>query len=186
MPYPSVSDLASYLKQDIDTSTANLALAKTIGMFETRARSHWGTAASAFYDKPIYGSGEIVLPYAPVVAVSLVQIIRYGGNVQTLTVNVDYSRIEQSLYRRSGWGFAGNWPPDEIQVTYTYGYADTTEDVNGAVLESAGSMYMNPDVTTASETIDDYSVRSAPNTGGAMLSTGAAALADWYAGILVG
>jgi hypothetical protein len=187
MPYPSATDLASFLKQDVDTSTATLALAKTIGLFEARARSHWGaTPANGFYDKPISGQGEIILPYAPVVAVSLVQILRFGGSVQTLTLGTDYSRIEQSLYRRTGWGYPYMWPPDEIQVTYTYGYSDTTEDVNGVILESAGAMYMNPDVTTASETIDDYSVRSAPNTGGAALSTAAAALADWYAGVLVG
>lgn len=187
MPYPSVSDLASFLKQDVDTSTANLALTKTIGLFEARAKSHWGpTPANGFYDKPIYGAGEIILPYAPVVAVSLVQIIRFGGSTQTLTANVDYSRIEQSLYRRTGWGYPNRWPPDEIQVTYTYGYPDTTEDVNAVILESAGSSYTNPDISTVSETIDDYSVRTSPTLGGMVLTPSAAALADWYAGVLVG
>lgn len=186
MPYPTVTDLASFLKQDLDTSTANLVLAKTIGLFEARAKSHWGGAANGFYDKPVYGYGEIVLPYAPVIAVSLVQLIRFGGSTQTFVAGTDYSRIEQTLYRRIGWGFPLRWPPDEIQVTYTYGYADTTEDVNAAVLESAGSSYLNPDIATVSETIDDYSVRTSPLVGGTMLTPSAAALADWYAGILVG
>lgn len=186
MAYPVASDLASFLKQDIDTSTANLALAKTIALFEARAKSHWGGSANGFYDKPIYGNAQIDLPYAPVIAVSLVQLIRFGGSTQTLTAGTDYQRIEQTLYRRTGFGWPYFWPPDEIQVTYTYGYATVSEDVNGAILESAGAAYMNPDVTTASESIDDYSVRSMPNTGGMTLSIGAAALADWYAGILVG
>jgi len=187
MPYPTVSDLASFLKQDLDTSTATLAIAKTIGLFEARAKTHWGaTPAAGFYDKPAPGYGEIVLPYAPLVAVSLVQLISFGSSVQTLVVNVDYTRIEQSLYRRVGFGRPGRWPPDELQVTYTYGYPDTTEDVNAAILESAGSSYMNPDISTVSETIDDYSVRTSPNTGGMVLTPSAAALADWYAGTLVG
>jgi hypothetical protein len=179
MPYPTPSDLASFLKQDVDTATATLALAKVTALFEARAKSHWGGTLSTTYSKPGTGCAEIIMPFAPLVAV--VQV-RVKGVV--LTAGTDYTVIEQSLYRRIGWGRWSAFPPDLVEVDYTYGYATVTDDVAGAVLESAGAAYSSPDITVVSESIDDYSVRSAPRTGGMTLSDSAAALADWYAGPL--
>lgn len=185
MPYPTASDLASFLKQDLDTATANLALSTQIQLFETRAHSHWGGTLTTTYDKPGNGCAEIVLPYYPVVSISNVQVIR-NGVTTVYTAGVDYTLIEQSLYRRYGWGNWAAFPPDEVQITYAYGFPTVTADVFGAILDSSGAMYMNPDTSTVSELIDDYQVRFAANTGGARLSQMAMDLADWYHGALVG
>jgi hypothetical protein len=179
--YASASDLASFLKQDVDTATATLALTKATALFDQRSKSHWGGTVSTTYSKPGSGCAEIIMPFAPLVAVVQVRI-----NSVVLTVGTDYKVIEQSLYRRNGWGLRSNFPPDLVEVDYTYGYATVTDDVAAAVLETAAAAYSAPDITVMSEAIDDYSVRTAPRTGGMTLSESAAALADWYAGVLVG
>jgi hypothetical protein len=179
--YPTPADLASFLKYDVDTATATLALTKIVGLFEARAKSHWGGTLSTTYSKPGSGCAEIIMPHAPLVTVVQVRI-----NGVVLTVGTDYKVIEQSLYRRNGWGLRSNFPPDLVEVDYTYGYATVTDDVAAAVLESVAAAYSAPDITVMSEAIDDYSVRTAPRTGGMTLSESAAALADWYAGVLVG
>lgn len=179
--YATAADLASFLKQDVDTATATLALTKMTALFDQRSKSHWGGALATTYSKPGTGCAEIIMPFAPLV--SVVQV-RVKGVV--LTVGTDYTVIEQSLYRRIGWGRWSAFPPDLVEVDYTYGYATVTDDVAGAVLESSAAAYSSPDITITSEAIDDYTVRSAPRTGGMALSESAAALADWYAGPLIG
>ena len=71
-----------------------------------------------------------------------------------------------------------------IEVDLTHGFAAVPDDVKGAVLESAGAAYSSPDVTVKSESIDDYTVSSAANSGGVMLSPAAEKLADLYRGTL--
>jgi hypothetical protein len=178
--YPTPSDLASFLHEDVDTATATLVLAKATALFEQRSKSHWGGTLSTTYSKARSGEPEIVLPFAPLVTVSQVRI---NGTVITSTA---YTVIEQSVYRRIGWGRWSAFPPDLVEIDYSYGYATVSDDVAAAVLESAGAAYSSPDITVMSEAIDDYSVKSAPRTGGMTLSDSAAALADWYAGALVG
>lgn len=175
--YATPSDLASFLQQDVDAATATLALTKMSALFDLRSRTHFGGTLSTTYSKPGYGQIELVMPLGPLVAVSAVRVAGV-----TLTAGVDYTVIEQSLYRRSGFGIPWRFPPDLVEVDYTYGYATVPDDVIAAVLESAGAAYMAPDITVASEAIDDYSVRSVPRTGGMSLSESAAALADFYAG----
>jgi hypothetical protein len=72
-----------------------------------------------------------------------------------------------------------------VEIDYTHGFVSVPDDVKGAVLESAAAAYSSPDVTVKSESIDDYSVSSAANSGGVMLSPAAMQLADYYAGVLV-
>jgi hypothetical protein len=179
--YPTPSDLASFLQQDVDTATATLVLAKAVGLFEARAKSHWGGSAATTWSKAFSGQPEIILPLAPVVAVVQVRI-----NGTILTPGTGYTLIEQSLYRRIGWGRWSAFPPDLVEVDYTYGYATVTDDAAAAVLETAAAAYAHPDPATILEKIDDYEYRKAPNTGGMALTASAAALADWYAGALVG
>jgi hypothetical protein len=180
MAAPTPADLASLLQQDVDTATATLVLAKMTALFEARSRSHWGSALAVTWTKAFSGQPEIIIPYTPVVAVSQVRI-----NGVALTTS-GYTIIEQSLYRRIGWGRWSAFPPDQIDVDLTYGYPTMTDDVAAAILESAAAAYSNPDLSTTSEQIDDYQVRRAPGVGGMALTASAAALADWYAGALVG
>jgi hypothetical protein len=178
--YASVADLASFLQQDVDTATATLALTKATALFDQRAKSHWGGTVSTTYSKARSGEPEIILPFAPLVAVSQARI---NGTVVTSTY---YTVIEQSVYRRIGWGRWSAFPPDLVEIDYTYGYATVTDDVAAAVLETAAAAYAHPDPTATSEKIDDYAVTLTPGGAGMKLSPSAAALADWYAGALVG
>jgi hypothetical protein len=176
--YATVAELASFIKQDVDTSTATLDLQILSELFAKRAHTRFEVTATT-YSKPGYGNVELVMPYAPLIAV---QAVRVAG--VTLTPVTDYTVIEQSLYRRVGFGVPWRFPPDLVEVDYTHGYTTVPDDVKGAVLESAAAAYISPDVTTASETIDDYTVKSTPRTGGVRLSDAAQALADFYAGAL--
>lgn len=178
--YASALELASYLKQDVDTSTATLALQVTSQLFTVRANTAF-LPTTVTYQTIGQGYWQLYLPYRPIISIQAVRIIGLGG---TLTVT-DYSRIKTVLYRLIGFGVPGMFPPDLVEVDLTHGYAAVPDDVKGAVLESAGAAYMNPDITTKSESIDDYSVSSAPNSGGVMLSPAAQALADLYRGVLM-
>lgn len=175
--YCTVAELASFLKQDLDTSTATLAIQATSEMFAKRAHTRFESTA-ATYSQPGVNAFEIVLPFQPLIAVSAVRI---NGVAVT-----DYTVIGPSVYRKIGFGSWSAFPPDLVEIDYTHGYTTVPDDVKGAVLESAGACYSSPDISTRSESIDDYSYRAEPKTGGMTLSESAMALADWYAGALVG
>lgn len=176
--YATPGDLASFMQRsDLDTSTATLVLTKASALFDGRSRTTFGGTLSSSYKKPGYGAPEIVMPFAPLVAITQVQVAGV-----TLTVNVDYTVIEQSLFRRMGWGLPWRFPPDLVEVDYTYGYPTVPDDVAAAVLESAAAAYQNPDPSVISEQIDDYAVKTAVNSGGLRLTSYAADLADFYAG----
>jgi|SRR6185369_13919741 len=178
--YATPSDLAGYLQQDVDTFTATLALTKVSQLFDTRARTHWGGTLSTTYSKPGYGQIELVMPLGPLVAVSAVRVAGV-----TLTAGVDYTVIEQSVYRRSGFGIPWRFPPDLVEVDYTYGYPGTVpDDVAAVILESAAAAYSNPQAVSR-EQIDDYAVSygsGAATSGGLGLTQAARDLADFYAG----
>jgi hypothetical protein len=178
--YASVSELASYLQQDVDTSTATLALQVTSQLFTVRANTAF-QPVTLTYQTIGLGHRQLFLPYRPISAVTAVRIV--NPNTATVTVT-DYARIKTVLYRLAGFGTPGIFPPDMVEVDLTYGYAAVPDDVKGAVLESAGASYSSPDITTKSESIDDYSVSSATDTGGVSLSKFAQSLADLYRGTI--
>lgn len=171
--YATPSELASYLQQDLDTSSATLALQVTSQMFTARADTAF-TAVTVTFQCRGFGQCELYLPFRPVTAVSAVRV---AGVAVT-----DYTRIKSTLYRLGGFGSAGQFPPDLVEVDLTHGISPTPDDVKGAILESAGAAYMGPDITVSSESIDDYSVKSSTDGGGVSLSKSAAALADLYRG----
>lgn len=175
--YATPSELASYLQQDVDTSTATLALQVASKLFSTRADTMFAATTVTYQTKAV-GDYRLWLPFRPVTAVSAVRIIS-GGVTTTVT---DYTRIKQWLYRAAGFGAWYAIPPDLIEVDLTHGYATVPDDVKGAVLETAGASYASPDTTVKSESIDDYSVSSAANSGGVMLTPAAEKLAALYRG----
>lgn len=177
--YATPSELASYLQMDLDTATATLALQTTSQLFSARAATAF-TPVVVTYQTIGQGFWQLQLPYRPIISIQAVRIIGLGGNV-TVT---DYTRIKTVLYRLIGFGVPGMFPPDLVEVDLTHGYATVPDDVKGAVLESAGAAYSSPDVTVKTESIDDYSVSSAANSGGVMLSPAAMALADLYRGTI--
>jgi hypothetical protein len=176
--YASASELASYLQQDVDTSTATLVLQTTSQLFTLRANTAF---LPTTVTSQVAGNGwsRITLPFRPVISIQAVRIVTAFNGTTTIT---DYTRIKQVLYRLAGWGVRCAFPPDMIEVDLTHGMAAVPDDVKGAVLESAGAAYSSPDVSTKSESIDDYSVSFSANAGGVMLSPAAATLADLYRG----
>lgn len=178
--YATVDDLASFLKQDVDTSTATLTIQAASQLFSVQANT-WFNPVTTTYQTQGLGYRQLYLPFRPVTAVSAVRIVNQFSGTLTIT---DYSRIKTVLYRLIGFGVPGMFPPDMVEVDLTYGYATAGDDVRGAVLETAGAAYMNPDVSTASEQIDDYTVKSVPNLGGMSLSPAALVLANLYRGTI--
>lgn len=179
----TAAELASFLKQDVDTSTATLALVTASGLFENAAATKFSSSTSTYQ---VEGRGQpvIAIPREPLISI---QAVRVAG--VTLAVS-DYTAVMNNLYRVVGWGriwgatvatapYVG-FPPELVEVDYTYGYVAVPDEVKGAVLETAGAMYMNPDITTVSEAIDDYSVSSSPMAGGVQLSPAAQALAERF------
>lgn len=169
--YATASELASFLKQDVDTSTANQALVVASGLVNNAAGTRFESTASV-YTIASWGRWYLTIPNTPIIAVSQVAI--NGVPI------VDYTRILDRIYRRGGFGVPGVFPPDVLTVTYTYGYAAVPDEIKGAVLETAATAYANPVAATTSEQIDDYVVKSSPNIGGIMLTDSAKAIAASY------
>lgn len=177
--YATPADLASFLQMDLDTSSATLALQVASQMFSTRANTMFAPTATT-YQVIGQGAWQLYLPFRPVISVEEVRIVGALGT----TVITDWTRIKTVLYRLIGFGLPGAFPPDMVEVDLHYGYATAGDDVKGVVLESAGGAYSNPDVTSASESIDDYSVKRFANLGGVSLSATAKTLADLYRGTI--
>jgi hypothetical protein len=177
--YANVGELASYLQKDVDTSSATLAIQVASQLFSTRANTMF-LPTTVTYQVIGQGYWQLYLPFRPIVSVSAVRIIGTSG---TLTIT-DYTRIKSVLYRLIGFGVPGAFPPDMVEVDLIHGYAAVPDDVKGAILESAGAAYSSPDITVASESIDDYSIKSAANAGGVSLTPAASTLATLYRGTL--
>jgi len=172
--YATPADLASYLKQDVDTSTATLVLQIASELFAQAAHTRF-EATTVTYQTQGSDGNLLTLPFRPIISVAAVRI---GGVAVT-----DYTRIGQIMYRVNRWG---GWPVFQlVEVDLTHGYTAPGDDVKGAVLETSATAYQSPDPSTVSESIDDYSVRTAANIGGMMLTPAAAKLADMYRGPLV-
>jgi len=175
--YATVSELASFLKQDLDTSTATLALQAASQLFSARAATMFN-ATTVTYQVIGQGYWQLYLPFRPIISIAQVRIINTSGT-QIIT---DYVRIKTVLYRLIGFGVPGMFPPDLVEVDLTHGYATVPDDVKGVVLETAAAAYISPDITTVEESIDDYSIKSSPFAGGMQLSASALALAELYRG----
>lgn len=182
--YATASELAGYMKKDLDTYTAELALTVTSAEF-SRVADTWWAQQTTTYKTPGVGQRAIVLPYNPVVSVSAVRI--------DAVAVTDYKLVRQTVYRQAGFGLwyaafgaTGAWfgpPPADVQIDLTYGYAAPTDDVKGAVLEAAAAVYGSPDSTVTAESVDDYTVRYLQL--GRKLTPGAQALAELLRGPLV-
>lgn len=174
--YATAAELASYLQQDVDTSTANVLLAAASAKFALLAGSPF-TATTTTYTIRGNGGYQLWLPYRPIISVDAVR-------VAGVTVT-DYTFIRRTLYRVIGFGSPWAYPPDTVAVDLTWGYASVPDDVKGAVLESCATAYVSPDNATVSEQIDDYAIRNGAKDGGLQLSDGAMDLARFYRGSIV-
>lgn len=171
--YATASELASYMQQDLDSSTATLVLELASAEFARAAGTQFAPTEVA-YTTTGTSATRLTLPYGPVSAVSAV---RLNG----VTVAADYTRIGSTLYRTAGFGDSYAFPPDTLEVDLTYGYASVPGDVKAAVLETAAQAYSSP-VAVVQESVDDYSVRYAAGAGGVRLTAAAEELALSYRG----
>lgn len=150
------ADLAAYLQQDLDASTANLVLDVASAEFEEAADTKFASTDATLV---VEGCGQtvIAIPYHPVIAIVQVRI---DG---TVVAPSDYALVGQNLYRMTGWG-GRTWYPEKVEIDLAYGYTDVPDDAKGAVLEMAAAGYGNPSLTIR-EQIDDYAVQYATSTG---------------------
>lgn len=176
--YATATELAGFLQKDLDTYSANQALTVASALFSNRAKKWWlSWTATQKFEATL--NGYIALTYTPATAVTA---IRINGAVQP----VDYTLRLNRVYRTGGFGNVYASPPDEGEIDYTFGLGSAAPDMaKGAVLETAGGIYEQPNVSLASETIGGYSYRIAEGAGGFQLSKAAREVADWYRGVLV-
>ena len=148
-PYATRAELASYLQQDVDNASADLALAGATATFVDAADTAFAPTTATYSTLGAFVS-ELELPYRYVTAVSAV---RLNGNLIT-----GWSLVNGVLYRAAGFGNDYVFPPQLLEVDLTYGKTAVPDDVKLAVLEIAAGVYHNP-TGVASESIDDYTVR---------------------------
>lgn len=179
--YATPEDLSSFLQRsDLDTASATLVLQTASQLFSTRADTMFNSTSITYQTEGL-GYRQLQLPFRPIISVDEVRIVNQFSGTLVIT---DYSRIKTVLYRLIGFGVPGMFPPDMVEVDLAHGFATVPDDVRGVVLETAATAYVNPVAATISEQIDDYAVKSAPNIGGMMLTSSAAALADLYRGTI--
>lgn len=72
--YATPSDLASFLKEDVDASTATLALQTASQLFSTRADTMFNST-SVTYQTQGLGYRQLMLPFRPIISVDEVRIV---------------------------------------------------------------------------------------------------------------
>lgn len=174
--YATPTELAGLLQKDLDTYTATQVLTLASSMF-SQAADTWWSPQSVTYTRVGTRLTALTLPFLPVTAVSAVRI-----NDVAVT---DFTLIDGTLYRANGFGISWSTPPDKLEIDLTHGYAAATDDVKGAVLETAAQAYDIPVGAVVSESIDDFAIRYATTGGGLQLTKSAADLAASYRGALV-
>ncbi len=165
----TVSDLASFLQRDLDTSTATLALALAVATIEGEAGVKFSATTVTYVTTST--SSPIVLPFAPVTAVSAVRVA--GVTIAP----AQYTVIGPLVFRPGGFGNLNSSLPDRVEVDLTHGYTDVPTDLKGAVLEVGGTAYTNPEVLARAQ-IDDFA--ESRTAGGFELTPGARAACERY------
>jgi hypothetical protein len=181
------SQLASRLKMDVDTSTAQLAVDSASGFVRAIGRQQYNFVSQ---ETVVLRGGEraLVLPERPLVVdagpnlLTVTELGEFGGVSVLLVEDRDYSRLGNELTRGYPWWWAttsqrlmgyprarplGVWAP-RVQVIYSHGYATIPDDVVGCVLDAAAVLYDNP-TGLRSFTIDDYTETKASEVLGAAL-----------------
>lgn len=141
------SDLASFLQQDLDASTAGLLIECATGVIQATTGQRIVRATTTPSIPGTCGQW-LNLPQWPVVSVATVEL---GGAVIT-----DWSLIGVRLWRAGGWQPSGT--PVVAEPTYTHGYAPADQALQfarSAVMSLCAPFYSNPG-GASSVKIDDY------------------------------
>lgn len=169
----TTSQLASRLQQDLDASTAQLAVDVGSGLIRAVARQTFSFVSQETVELR-GGERVLTLPQRPLVVdgsnpLTVVEVGEFGGTDFTAIENRDYSRLGNELTRGYPWWWnnterlmgwpqtrpLGVWTP-KVRVTYSHGDATISDDVQGFALDAATVLYDNP-TALRSVSIDDYS-----------------------------
>lgn len=172
--YATATELAGRLQKDLDTYSANQVLTLSSALLDREAETTWTPTTVTWSTTYANGCTELELPFKPISAVSAVRVNGVAVTGWVLRGN--------TIYRVAGFGYRWAYPPDQVDVDLTYGYAAATDDVKAAVIEIAGQAYEVPNGAIVSETIDDYAVRYA-TSGGLRMTEMAESLAAGYRGV---
>jgi hypothetical protein len=150
----TLSELASYLQRDLDTSSATLAREEAMGIVRDHCRQEITTATHTHrlpvsYDRRGW---FVAVPERPLTAVTTVVV--NGTTVTTHTVDLLNSQVR--LVDGVPTDDADEDVEDQAVVTYTAGYATVPANVKAVALAVAGRIYDNPQ-GLRSRQIDDYS-----------------------------
>lgn len=171
--YATAAELQTYMGETLDTDRAELVLTLASAAFAQAAGVPF-TATTVTYARAGSTAASLVLPFRQVSAVSEVRV---NGVAVT-----GWSLVGGVLYRAAGFGSDVAFPPDNVAVDLTFGYASASDDVKAAVLDTAAQAYNNPVSSVLQESVDDYSVRFAASGGGVRLTPAADELARSYRG----
>lgn len=157
----TVSELASYLQRDVDTSSATLAKESAQAIVRQYAQQEFTstTYTGALLPIDVQGWGYVVnFPQRPVTAVTSVAV-----NGTTYTLGADYAWNGFAPYIRLAdvESSTANFADDPVAtVTYTAGFSTVPADVKAVALAVAARQYDNP-TGVRQQSIDDYSVTRA-------------------------
>jgi hypothetical protein len=152
----TVSELASYLQRDLDTSSATLAKESAQGIVRAYCNQEITTATNTSVKLPIdveSWSYVVYLPQRPVVAVSSVTV-----NGVTYVDGTDYAWNGFSPYirlRKVDEAAAAFEDEPVAVVTYTSGYSTVPPAVKAVALAVAARQYDNPQ-GLRQVSVDDY------------------------------
>lgn len=160
----TATDLATYLRQDVDTAAADDAIAyASDAVLAYLGQQIAYTADDVVILDMLPGSSTVILPELPVVDVTVVEVLSDPVTwvVQEAAVTWSWSAAGLVYVRAYPpyWGWA---PSRSVRVTYSHGYPTIPPALVGVVLDRAAQIYKNPAsvggiLTLESESIDDYS-----------------------------
>lgn len=188
------AELASWIQQDVDNSTADLLIEGSAAVIRREVRQTLDLVVGDTVTIKAHDGITLVLPQRPVVAVTSVTL------AGVLLPGTDYEFDADTGRLRWIWRKATTvipavyrcWPEGaDVVVVYTHGYATIPADIKDLALELSQTVYTNPNQVT-SETLRDYSVTYAGSGGGGAQLMGRLSLnesqkrrLDDYRGVLI-
>lgn len=167
----TTAELASHLRvdeADLDAASAAQAVSTASAWVESTTGLAF-TSRTSTVRLPSARARLIEWPLRPLRSVGSVTI---DGTAYT-----DHSvTADGALWRSAGW--QTTWAPQVVEVTATYGFQATPDDIKGVVFEVAEGIY-DGTLAVESERIDDYQV----SRSGVLSETSLKTLANYGASV---
>jgi hypothetical protein len=168
-----LSELASYLKQSLDASTATLAAEAAAEEIRKELRQTVDLVSNETVTLTARGEEVLYLPEVPVI--TLTSVVVGGRTFLSSEYELDKKlgtlrRVLVPATTDSPAGYGIWWDGQQVTVTYTHGYATIPTEIKSIALELAGDQYTSAlgklksrTVTTGSDT---YSETYSDSSGG--------------------